>query len=166
PRRTSIRATNPHSSLLTKQSTNFPCQFDCSRIRCPQKRRMCDPFQLLANCPIDPRMIMPVNICPDRRVSVDVFATTAVAQERAVPLDNHDWCMLRRAPFRHVSEGVPNKLFVCGNQFFGVPVGHPFGALKSYLVQRNIELGNAWPAFRGAHAPSRAGAGASPARTF
>src|SRR5213082_3044521 len=114
---------------------------------------MCDPFQLLANCPIDPRMIMPVNICPDRRVPVDVFATTAVAQERAVPLDNHDWFMLRRAPFRHVSEGVPNKLFVCGNQFFGVPVGHPFGALKSYLVQRNIELGNAWPAFRGAHAP-------------
>src|SRR2546423_4857442 len=127
---------------------------------------MCDPFQLLANCQIDSRMIMPVNICPDRRVPVDVFATTAVAQERAVPLDNHDWCMLRRAPFRHVSEGVPNKLFVCGNQFFGVPVGHPFGALNSYLVQRNIELGNAWPACRGAHAPSRAGAGASPARTF
>src|SRR6476646_3178802 len=87
---------------------------------------MCDPFQLLANCPIDPRMIVPVNICPDRGVPVDVFSTTAVAQERAVPLDNHDWFMLRRAPFRHVSKGVPNKLFVRGNQFFSVPIAHAF----------------------------------------
>jgi len=57
-----------------------------------------------------------------------------------------------RAPFRHVSEGA--KQTVCLRQsFFGVPVGHPFGALKSYLVQRNIELGNAWPAFRERNAP-------------
>src|SRR6266550_5068671 len=94
---------------------------------------MCDLFQLLANCPIDPRMIVPVNICPDRRVPVDVFAAAAVAESRAVPFDNHDWFMLRRAPFRHVSERMPDKLFVRSDQILRIPITHASALLEADL---------------------------------
>ncbi len=63
-------------------------------------------------------MIVAVNVRPDRRVAVNVLAATAVAQQRAVPLDQNQRLMVRSAPFRHVREWMPDEPLVRLDQRF------------------------------------------------
>jgi hypothetical protein len=69
-------------------------------------------------------MIVAVNVGPDRRIAVDVFAAPAVAQERSVALDQNQRLMTRSTPFGHISERMPDEPLVSGNQFGRVPLGH------------------------------------------
>ena len=81
-------------------------------------------LQLFPKRGVDMRMIMAVNICPDRRIPVDVFAAAAIPQNRAVPFHQNERLVFRGAPFAHVRERMPDELFVGVNQLVGVPVTH------------------------------------------
>ena len=52
-------------------------------------------------------MPVSVQIRPDRRIAVDILATLAVAQERALALDEHQRFVIRRAPVGVLGERMP-----------------------------------------------------------
>src|SRR5262245_58934628 len=67
---------------------------------------MRDFLQLPLNCAVDSRMIVPVKVGPNGRIGIEVFASFAVAQHGAPPLDNDN--RLASQPIPHLSERVPN----------------------------------------------------------
>src|SRR4030081_2823536 len=69
-------------------------------------------------------MIVAVDVCPNRRIPVDVFAATAVAQNRAMSFDQNQRFMIGCAPIAHVREWMPDKLLVSINQRLCVPFAH------------------------------------------
>ena len=81
-------------------------------------------IKLPPDCGIDVRMIVAVNVCPDRRIAVDVLTALAVAQNCTVALDLNQRLISRCAPFGHVSEGMPDEPLVPIDQFVGVPLTH------------------------------------------
>src|SRR5437870_4194701 len=89
-----------------------------------KKRRVCDGIELSPKGCVDVRMIMPVNVRPDRRIPVNVLSALAVTQNGATSFDEHQRLMLWCAPVAHIREGVPNVLLVCSNQCLRVPLAH------------------------------------------
>jgi hypothetical protein len=83
-----------------------------------------DAIELATNSRINVWVVVPVNVCPDGGIPIDVFATPAVTQHRSVPFDQNQWLMLRGTPFRHVSKRVPDELLVPSNQLVCVPLNH------------------------------------------
>ena len=73
---------------------------------------MRDPVELVADGGNDFRVPVAVDICPDRGISVEVFAAAAVPEDRPFAFDQNDRLMLIRAPRLHLGEGMPCMRFV------------------------------------------------------
>src|ERR1700675_874497 len=58
----------------------FP-QLDCGRVCKTEKGGVRDAIKLLSDGGIDVGMVMPMNVGPDRRIAVDVFAAAAVSKQ-------------------------------------------------------------------------------------
>ena len=71
---------------------------------------------------IDRGMAMTMDVCPNGGVSVDIFATMAVPEDRASHLDEHERVVLWRAPSRHLRKGMPVMLFFGGDEKVGFHV--------------------------------------------
>ena len=69
-----------------------------------------DFFELLLNCRVDLRMIVAVQICPNRRIRVEIFASTQVAQNRAFARDDDRRFAFQ--PVTHLGEGMPDELVI------------------------------------------------------
>jgi hypothetical protein len=80
--------------------------------------------ELPPDCRIDVRMVVAVNVRPDRRIAIDVFAALAVAQERTASLDQNQRLIPKCAPFGHISERMPDEPLVPFDQLVGVPLSH------------------------------------------
>ena len=83
-----------------------------------------DPVKLLENGSIDPGMIMAMNIRPNSRIAVEVFASLGVAQDCAPAFDDYQRFVLWRAPFRHICEWMPDERFVRGHEIPAGPISH------------------------------------------
>ena len=75
--------------------------------------------KLIADCPVDHRVGVSVNICPDRRVAIKVLPAEAVAKNGPGPFDKDE--RIARAPVPHLSEWVPGMGLVPGRQRIGMP---------------------------------------------
>ena len=60
------------------------------------------------------RMPVAMNVRPDRGIAVDVFTTMDVSKDCSLALNEHERFVLRRAPCLHLGEGMPQVLFICG----------------------------------------------------
>src|SRR5215467_6546590 len=81
-------------------------------------------IELPTNGCIDVRMVVAMDIGPDRRIAIDVFAATAIPQNCSMSLDQKERLMPWGAPFPHVGEWMPNKALVGLNQLFRIPFSH------------------------------------------
>ena len=97
---------------------------------------MRDPVELVADGRSDFRVPVPVDICPDRRISVEVFAAAAVPEDRPLAFDQNDRLMLVRAPLFHLGEGMPCVRFVPRHQRF-----RSCHAIPNTLVGTNRQFG-------------------------
>ena len=73
---------------------------------------------------IDVGMVMTMNVGPDRRITVDVFAAAAVSQQRPLSFNEHDWFVISRTPPRHRGKWMPNIFLVGLNEVLRVPFIH------------------------------------------
>jgi hypothetical protein len=53
-------------------------------------------------------MVVPVDVCPNGRISVDVFTTVAVPKNGALAFDQHDRFVIECTPGLHLRKGVPD----------------------------------------------------------
>ena len=67
---------------------------------------MRDLLQLLRQRGVQLRMLMPVQVGPDGRIGVEIFAAFRVAQHRAVAVRDDN--RLARQPVLHLREGMPD----------------------------------------------------------
>src|SRR5438477_993353 len=67
---------------------------------------MGNPFQLLLNCPIDLWMVVPMEVRPDGRVSVEIAASVRIPQDRPFAAGDQD--RLRFQPVPHLRKRVPD----------------------------------------------------------
>ena len=79
-------------------------------------------IELRFNGGIDRGMAVTVDVCPNGGVSIDIFATMAVPEDRASALDEHERVVLRRAPSLHLRKGMPEMLFFGGDEKVGFHV--------------------------------------------
>jgi len=81
--------------------------------------------QLAADRRVDMWVIMSVDICPDGRIPIDVFAAASAIAEQCTPAFDQNHCLVfRSAPFAHVRKRVPNEALVPINQLFRIPLSH------------------------------------------
>ena len=76
-------------------------------------------LQLLVNRAIQGWMIMPMDICPDGRVGIQVTLAVAIFQPRSVPGHQHQRLMGRRDPITHLRERMPDMVLVELDKRFG-----------------------------------------------
>src|SRR5690242_11116894 len=62
--------------------------------------------ELPADCRIDSRAIVSVQVGPDGRIAVEIFATAHVAQHGPFTRDYDDW--FAPEPVAHLREGMPH----------------------------------------------------------
>jgi hypothetical protein len=91
-----------------------------------------DAGELIADGPGDFRVPVTMDICPDRRISVDVFSAAAVPQDRPFSFDQNERLMPFRAPLHHLGERMPAMGLVQSGQGFRVPNVSHRGA--KYLI--------------------------------
>ena len=77
--------------------------------------------KLIPNSFNDFRMPVTVDVCPDRGISVEVFASAAVAKDGPLPLDQDHRFMVVGAPRFHLGERMPTVGLVQSGQGFGIP---------------------------------------------
>ena len=75
-----------------------------------ERRGMRNLFELLLDCRVDLGMIVAVQIRPDGRIRVEIFAPLNVAQTRALARDNDHRFALQ--PVTHLGEGMPDELVI------------------------------------------------------
>ena len=75
---------------------------------------MCHFVELRLDGRIYDGMVMTMDICPDRRIAIDVFTTVAVPKDGPLALDQHDWFVIGRTPCLHLRERVPDMLLFGG----------------------------------------------------
>src|SRR6188508_2448185 len=73
PGRSVIGIEYPPEFFFRKKIYDLASQFDGGWIRSPEKGSVRNALELLTDRRIDPRVIMAVHVCPNRRISVDVF---------------------------------------------------------------------------------------------
>ena len=79
-------------------------------------------IELGFNGGIDRGMAVTVDVCPNGGVSVDIFATMAVTEDRASALDEHERVVLWGAPSLHLRKGMPEVSFFGGDEKVGFHV--------------------------------------------
>ena len=79
-------------------------------------------IELGFNSCIDRWVAVTVDVRPNGGVSVDIFATMAVPEDRASAVDEHERVVLRRAPSLHLRKGMPEMLFFGGDEKVGFHV--------------------------------------------
>ncbi len=78
----------------------------------PQEGNVREVPELTLHSRVDPGMVVPVQVGPDRRVSIEVLASPAVAQGRTLAGDDHQGIVFRRAPVAHLRERMPGMRLV------------------------------------------------------
>ena len=68
---------------------------------------MCETVELISDRLIDLAPPMAVEVGPDGRVTVEIFAAFRVAQDGAFALDKNEGFMAGRVPVPHLGEGMP-----------------------------------------------------------
>ncbi len=71
---------------------------------------MRDFFKLSLDRRVDSGMIVAVQICPNRRIRVEIFTSANVVQHRAFARDNDN--RLAFQPVAHLGEGMPDELVI------------------------------------------------------
>ena len=66
---------------------------------------MSDAIQLSADGPIDGRVVMTVEVRPNRRVCIQIFVPIRIVEDRPAASDDYDGLFLE--PFAHLCEWVP-----------------------------------------------------------
>ena len=79
-------------------------------IRQAQRRSCGRFFQLPLDGRVDFRMLMAVQVGPDGRIGVEIFAATHIAQHRAFAFDNHN--RLAPQPVAHLRERMPDETVI------------------------------------------------------
>ena len=77
---------------------------------------MCHFVELRLDGRINDGMVVTMDVCPDRRIAIDVFTTVAVPKDGPLALDQHNWFVIGRTPCLHLRERVPDMLLFGGNQ--------------------------------------------------
>ena len=77
---------------------------------------MCHFVELRFNGRVYGGMVMTMDICPDRRIAIDVFTTVTVPKDRALALDQHDRFVIGRAPCLHLRKGMPDVPLFSGDE--------------------------------------------------
>jgi hypothetical protein len=75
-----------------------------------ERRAVRDFFELSLDRRVDFGMIVAVQIRPNRRIRVEIFMSTHVAQNRAFARDNDNRLALQ--PVAHLGERMPDKLVI------------------------------------------------------
>ena len=100
-------------------------------VHSPTRARMnAQSFLTPPNCPVDPRMRVPVQVCPDRRVRIEIFLPAHIAQDSAAPFRDDD--RLPPEPIAHLREWMPQMCLIQFGQLmhrFGAPQ-HAFSAFQ------------------------------------
>ena len=68
--------------------------------------------QLFPDRLIQDRMIVTVDVGPDRRVAVKVASAETIFQPRSAPGNQHEWLVIGRNPVVHLRERMPDMRFV------------------------------------------------------
>src|SRR5688572_24000118 len=66
--------------------------------------------KLCSDCSINPGLIVPVQVGPDRRVRVQILAPPHILEHRSPALHNHDRFTLQ--PIAHLRERMPDVLMI------------------------------------------------------
>ena len=98
-----------------------PSKLAGRRVREPQKRRMRDLIELVADRGVDRRVTMPMNVTPERTDPIKIAITFDV--EEITPLRPIDDKRLAREPVRQRCEGMPDVVVVPFAESFGVVGG-------------------------------------------
>jgi hypothetical protein len=77
--------------------------------------------QLLPDRLIQDRMIVPVDVGPDRRVAIQVACAETIFQPRSAPGHQHEWLVIGCNPVAHLRERMPDMRFVELNEGFHKP---------------------------------------------
>jgi len=79
------------------------------------------------DCRIDGGMVVSVDVCPDRGVAIDVFATVPVPKDCALSFDEHDGIVIGRTPCFHLRKGMPDVALFSGDERIGIHVRESWG---------------------------------------
>lgn len=79
------------------------------------------------DCRIDGGMVVSVDVCPDRGVAIDVFATVPIPEDCALSFDENDWIVIGRAPRLHLRKGMPDVALFSGDERIGIHVRESWG---------------------------------------
>ena len=77
---------------------------------------MCHFVELRLNGRVYGGMVVTMDVCPDRRIAIDVFTTVTVPKNGALALDQHDGFVIGRTPCLHLRKGVPNVPLFSGDE--------------------------------------------------
>ena len=69
---------------------------------------MCYFVELRLNGRVYGGMVVTMDICPDRRIAIDVFTTVTIPKDRALALDQDDRFVIEGAPCLHLRKWVPD----------------------------------------------------------
>jgi len=67
---------------------------------------------LLEQSPIQERVPVPMDVGPDRRVSIEVPFAEAVFQPRPLSSNQNQWLVVGRNPIPHLGERMPDMSFI------------------------------------------------------
>lgn len=105
------------------------------------------PLQLVSDCLVQDRMIVAMDVRPDRRIAVQVASAKAVFEPRAAPRDQNKRLVPGRNPVCHLRERVPDVGFVefgaechANNGFNKAKVGVSEATLLRPRQEKRIDL--------------------------